>query len=179
MVPPGKVTEQETGRFVPVNSINAHWTASSGTLVLEAKGTADSSPFDVLVDGKLAHRVTAAGRVSFELALGPLKPGTSVQLWLPPVWDGQDPGSITEWRGRPPGDGVRQTLADVRQFADALPAGGRPVGNLACPGGEPVRLAARLTTGTQQPPSCVSCGKRGDHAIHCLDGAAVFTAVAN
>ena len=129
MAPPGKVAGQETGRFMPVNSINVHWTgafrvstdsegwqqfrrldpallispatdgledratmgagiraswtASSGTLVLDAEGTADSSPFDVLVDGKLAHRVTAAGRVGYELALGTLKAGTSVQLWLP------------------------------------------------------------------------------------------------
>ncbi|MDQ5860854.1 MAG: hypothetical protein M3536_01155 [Actinomycetota bacterium] len=63
--------------------IRASWTASSGKLVLEAEGTADSSPFDVLVDGKLAHRVTAAGRVSYGLAVETLKPGTSVQLWLP------------------------------------------------------------------------------------------------
>lgn len=63
--------------------IRASWTASSGKLVLDAEGTADSSPFDVLVGGKLTHRVPAAGRVRYELALGTLMPGTSVQLWLP------------------------------------------------------------------------------------------------
>ena len=98
VAPPGKVAGRETGRFGPVDSINAHWagafkiimdddgwqrfrrldpalltspatdglenratmgagiraswTASSGTLVLDAEGTADSSPFDVLADGQ-------------------------------------------------------------------------------------------------------------------------------
>lgn len=63
--------------------VRATWTASSGKLVVEAEGSEDSSPFDVLVNGKLAHRVPAAGRVSHELDLGALSAGSSVQLWLP------------------------------------------------------------------------------------------------
>lgn len=63
--------------------IRASWTASSGRLVLEAEGAADSSPFDVLVNGRLAHRVPAAGRVGYELDLELFEPGALVQLWLP------------------------------------------------------------------------------------------------
>ncbi len=81
--------------------IRASWTASSGKLVLEAEGTADSSPFDVLVDGKLAHRVTAAGRVSYGLAVETLKPGTSVQLWLPQF------GTVRIHEASPQGEGVQ------------------------------------------------------------------------
>jgi lysophospholipase L1-like esterase len=58
-------------------------TVSTGTLVLDAEGTPGSSPFDVVVGGRLAHRVPAAGRMRHELDLGTLRPGTAVHLWLP------------------------------------------------------------------------------------------------
>ena len=63
--------------------IRATWTASSGRLTLKAEGTADCSPIDVLVDGQLAHRIPAAGRLSHTLELGTLPAGAKVQLWLP------------------------------------------------------------------------------------------------
>jgi lysophospholipase L1-like esterase len=63
--------------------VRATWTASSGRLVIEAECSADSSPFDVLVDGRLLQRVSGAGRVRHELDLCPLRQGSTIQLWLP------------------------------------------------------------------------------------------------
>lgn len=63
--------------------VRATWTASSGRLIIEAEGSADSSPFDVLVDGRLVQRVSGAGRVRHELDLGTLRPDSTIQLWLP------------------------------------------------------------------------------------------------
>lgn len=58
--------------------------------------------------------------MSYGLALGTLKPGTSVQLWLPRFGTGRIHEASLRGRGSAAGDGVRQTLADVRQLADAL-----------------------------------------------------------
>ncbi|WP_405475393.1 SGNH/GDSL hydrolase family protein [Paenarthrobacter ilicis] len=63
--------------------IHATWTASGGRLVIEAEGQGDGSPFDVLVNGALAHRLDGRGRVSHDVDLGRIHAGSTVQVWLP------------------------------------------------------------------------------------------------
>ncbi|WP_159707326.1 GDSL-type esterase/lipase family protein [Arthrobacter sp. 18067] len=80
-MPPATDGLEERARMCA--GIHATWTATSGHLVIEAEGPEDGSPFDVLVNGVLRHRVPSAGRVSHDLDLGALPPRSTVQLWLP------------------------------------------------------------------------------------------------
>jgi hypothetical protein len=80
-MPPATDGLEERARMCA--GIHATWTATSGHLVIEAEGPEDGSPFDVLVNGALRHRVSGAGRVSHRLDLGSMPPQSTVQLWLP------------------------------------------------------------------------------------------------
>ena len=80
-MPPATDGLEERARMCA--GIHAGWLATSGHLVIEAEGPEDGSPFDVLVNGVLRHRVSGAGRVSHDLDLGSMPPQSTVQLWLP------------------------------------------------------------------------------------------------
>ena len=80
-MPPATDGLEERARMCA--GIHATWTATSGHVVIEAEGPEDGSPFDVLVNGVLRHRLPGAGRVSHDLDLGDMPPHSRVQVWLP------------------------------------------------------------------------------------------------
>lgn len=63
--------------------VRAQWTAAGGKLFIEGEGDAEASSYDVLVNGRLAHRLPAVGSQFHEVDLGQLQGGSSVELWLP------------------------------------------------------------------------------------------------
>ncbi|SEJ25392.1 Lysophospholipase L1 [Arthrobacter sp. yr096] len=81
LIPPA--TDGLAERAKMCAGIHASWKVTAGRLVIEAEGQDDGSPFDVLVNGVLRHRVSGAGRVSHDLDLGDMPPHSTVQLWLP------------------------------------------------------------------------------------------------
>jgi hypothetical protein len=67
--------------------VRAGWRTGSGTLILEGDGADDASPYDVLVDGALAHRLPAAGSQRHVVRVAAPSADSLVEVWLPHFGD--------------------------------------------------------------------------------------------
>lgn len=84
-VPP--FTDGLANRAAMTAGIRAAWRSNGGTLTLEGHGGEDCEPYDVLINGELAHRLPAIGAHRHVVELTGLAPDSLVQLWLPHFGD--------------------------------------------------------------------------------------------
>lgn len=80
-VPPS--TDGLANRAAMAAGVRASWHGRGGILTLRGEGTADSAPYDVLLNGTRIHRLQAAGEHHHVIDLGPLEEHSLVVLWLP------------------------------------------------------------------------------------------------
>ncbi len=80
-------TDGLANRAAMAAGVRAAWRTTGGTITLAGHGAVDCAPYDVLVDGRLAHRLPAVGSHRHEVKLGRLEPNTLVELWLPHFGD--------------------------------------------------------------------------------------------
>lgn len=80
-------TDGLANRAAMVAGVRAAWRTDGGTLVVAGCGADDCAPYDVVVNGELAHRLPAAGPRRHEIVLDRLEPGSLVELWLPQFGD--------------------------------------------------------------------------------------------
>lgn len=80
-------TDVLANRAAMAAGIRAGWRAGSGTLRLEGEGSPDAAPYDVLVNGELAHRLPAAGEHCHVVELDVPVADSLVEVWLPHFGD--------------------------------------------------------------------------------------------
>lgn len=80
-------TDGLANRAAMAAGVHAGWRTGRGTLTLAGEGAPDAAPYDVLVNGELAHRLPSAVEHRHVVELDTLAPDSLVEVWLPHFGD--------------------------------------------------------------------------------------------